>query len=151
MTGITAELTKPLTTKQLEKYVGTGVVEMGILNNAPAYPVDGTSIHMVANLNEYGGDNDRPPARHWLFKAGRSVEKPFREKLVKILRKKDDSRLSLLHELARETVETMKANIEANSIGLLPNADSTKRQKGGDDPMIDGKHLLRSIDYRVSK
>jgi hypothetical protein len=141
---------KPLSIDPIKKYLGQCVTEMGILNNAPNYP-DGTDIKMVANLNEYGGDNDMPPARYWLFKSGRSVEKFYRDGIKKVLRVEDSKRLPLLNELARQTVDKLRGNVENNKIGLSANAASTQSKKGGNSPMVDTKHLIRSLDYRVTR
>ena len=137
--------------EKLTKYVGRGNarVEVGLLHNAPDYP-DGTSVIAVGTYNEFGGDGGKPPARHWLRKAIEANQPFYKERMAEILKKPAGiERTRLLRELARASSEKVKDHIWNNDIGLLPNKDSTARAKGGDTPMVDSQHLVRSIDSRI--
>lgn len=142
---------KKIDVSALTKYLGKQNLEVGILSNAPDYP-DGTPILEVATYNEFGGDSGNPPARHWL-KRSVGADKQFYQEQIKALLKypAGAQRDSLFRALGREAVERIAGHVESNDIGMMGNKPSVQARKGGDSPMIDTKHLVRSIDFRVNK
>jgi len=139
----------PPNTEALKKFFGKSSVEVGILENAPDYP-DGTSIHAVANWQEFGTATF--PGQHWLKKAGNKDRKYHEMQISKILKKqKGVARDSLFRAFGRNAAEKIANHIERNDINLRANKSSTQSKKGGNSPLIDTQHLIRAIDSRVSK
>ena len=132
----------------VSKYLGKSNIEVGILRNAPAYP-DGTSVVKVANYLEHGGDGGNPPAYHWLRRSMGKDADFYKKQIIQVLKKVNSARESMMHALGRKAVDKIQTHIEKNDIGMKSNAPSTQRRKGGNSPMIDTQHLIRSIDYRV--
>lgn len=142
---------KPPSADALKVYLGKELVEVGILENAPDYP-DGTPILEVAAYTEFGGDGGNPPAYHWLRKSAKIDHSFHRKQIIAALKHPAGSiRTGLLHALGKRSVELIADHVENNDIGMQSNKESTQKRKGGDTPMVDTKHMIQSLDYRVGK
>ena len=53
-----------------------------------------------------------------------------------------------MDEIGKRSVNAVQQHLEKNDIGLPSNKTSTQRQKGGDSPIINTRHLIRNIDYK---
>ena len=120
-------------------------VRIGFLENAK-YP-DGTSVAMVAAVNEYGrpskGQPPRPFFRHMI--ADKQGEWP--DAIANLLKANNLD--------AKKTLELTGAAIAGQlrqSITDLvspPLAQSTIDRKGHSKPLIDTGHMLQSVDFEV--
>jgi len=117
-------------------------VSVGFLRDA-TYP-DGTSVAMVATVNEFGGSG--PPRPFFrLMVAEKSGAWPEAVRL----------NLKATDYDAHKTLDRMGQGIKAqlqDSIKTLtdpPLAPSTIKRKGFAKPLIDTSVMLNSVDYRV--
>lgn len=126
---------------------GAGTVRVGFLEDA-TYP-DGTSVAMVAAINEFGAPSRGQPPRPFFRRmiAEKSGEWP--EAIAKnLVATNYDTKLTL------ERVGAGIAGQLQESITNLtdpPLAASTIKKKGFDKPLIDSGHMLNSVSYEVEE
>jgi hypothetical protein len=120
-------------------------LRVGFLSKAK-YP-DGTSVALVAAVNEYGrpdkGQPPRPFFRNMI--ADKSPEWPG---AIAGLLKDNGYNAERALEL---TGSAIAGQLRQSIIDLVspPLAESTIRRKGFDKPLIDTGHMLQSVDYEV--
>jgi hypothetical protein len=108
-----------------------------------------TSVAFVAALHEFG--TSRFPARPWLSNSIKADRAFYDEKIQEAAK---DAALNpskiggAMAALGEISVRKIQNHIEANDIGLKANKESTARRKGGNTPLIDTGHLVRSIDWK---
>lgn len=125
------------------------VMEVGIIDKDIAYP-DGTKLVDVALWNEFGTDNI--PARPAVRTAIINEQPKLRRKAVRLARdllyrrKRFDATARIL---ARDMVKAIKRSITAWDDP--PNADATIAKKGFDNPLIETKLYVNSIDFKINK
>lgn len=137
--------------KQL-KNLADAQVFVGVFSDEEPYDKDGRSVGVaqVAFWNEYGTENI--PERSFIRSA-------FDENRVSLKKIMDDSLGELLDGRATHTKALNKAGaalrkmIKAKIIAFRSpaNAPSTIAKKGFDNPLIDTKKLLNSIEYKKMK
>lgn len=126
---------------------GAGTVRVGFLEDA-TYP-DGTSVAMVAAINEFVAPSRGQPPRPFFRRmiAEKSGEWP--EAIAKnLVATNYDTKLTL------ERVGAGIAGQLQESITNLtdpPLAASTIKKKGFDKPLIDSGHMLNSVSYEVEE
>lgn len=126
-------------------------VECGIFEDSPAYP-DGTSVLLVAAVNEYGSPEKNIPARPWKMT---TEESPEVLRGLDALTKRVCGRVldgSLAPAQAAEQLGIFfvgQQKLILEEYPWAPNAASTVARKGANTPLRDTRHLLASISYRV--
>jgi hypothetical protein len=125
--------------KELQKQ--SAFVDVGWFSGTE-YP-DGTPVASVAAQNEFGHDNvpPRPFFRHVLKTRAGKWKKVLRDNLAK----EPDVRTTL-SALADVMVEDIKDTIKIWT--YPPNAASTIKKKGFNDPLVDTKRMMESVDWR---
>ena len=122
-----------------------GTVRIGFLENS-TYP-DGTSVPMVAAVNEFGAPSRGQPPRPFFRRmvAAKSAEWP--NALALNLKATDYDVPATLARMGEDIAGQLKQSI----IDLTdpPLAQSTIDRKGFDKPLIDTAHMLKSVDYEV--
>jgi hypothetical protein len=127
------------------KLGGASEVQIGFLGNA-TYP-DGTSVALVAFINEYGrskiGQPPRPFFRNMI--AAKSPEWP--KAIAGLLKATDYDGASTLNQ----TGAAIKGQLQQSITDLTspPLKQSTIDRKGFDKPLIDTGHMQNSVDYIV--
>lgn len=115
-------------------------IKAGFLGN-DFYP-DGTPVAKVAYWNDGGTPNI--PERPFLTSA-KIINKDTWVKMIKIKLKNSDSNFN---KIGTDMVKKLKTNIVEWKIP--GNAVSTINKKGFDDPLIDTKLMLNSVNYSIS-
>jgi len=122
-----------------------GTVRVGFLEGA-TYP-DGTSVALVAAINEFGapsrGQPPRPYFRNMIAK--NSASWPAAAEIN--LKATDYNIEQTLNRIG----EGIKGQLQQSIVDLTepPLAPSTIKRKGHDKPLIDTSHMLNSVDYEV--
>jgi len=110
---------------------------------------DGSSMVKIASINEFGSKDKKIPSRpahRFSFDKNLNKIKVFEEKVVgQIFKRKIRSKAAL-----KDIGEFHTKNVKNEIIKLkIPaNADSTIRQKGFDNPLIETKQMLNSVDHK---
>lgn len=127
-------------------------VKVGIPAGGLNYP-DGTSLVMVAAVNEFGSFDGRIPERSYLRSTVVNKRDVFRafwraDKAKEILTVEEDANtvLDLLGQLAQAEVQKTIVDIREP-----PNAPETIERKGSSNPLVDEGLLRQSIRYEVDK
>lgn len=120
-------------------------VEVGFLEKA-SYP-DGTSVPLVAAINEYGAPSRGQPPRPFFRRmiAQKSPEWP--NATARLLETNDfDARRTL-----EQVGAAIKGQLQQSIVDLVdpPLAPATVARKGFDKPLINTSNMLKSVDYRV--
>jgi len=127
------------------KVKDTAILEVGFMEGA-TYP-DGTSVPLVAALNEYGVPSHNQPPRPY-FRTMIDKESPhWGSDLGKLLKQFDYSgkvALTLMgHEIKAELQESI------NQLVSPPLSPVTIARKGFEKPLIDTNQMMNSVDFRV--
>lgn len=120
-------------------------VKAGLLESAPAYP-DGTSVVDVGVYNEFG--TSRIPARPFMRVAmdqgGKELE-AFVSHMVDLLIDGRTDPKGVDDSVGNAAADTIRKTIAG--FNKPPNAPSTVKVKGRDDPLVDTGHMRDSVDY----
>jgi len=126
------------------------IYEVGIVDGSIAYD-DGTPVADVAFWNEFGTDTGipaRPALRTAVADSKKELRKVGRLNATKIVA--GQLRFDAgMRQLARIVRDAMKLSILEWS--TPPNAPSTIKRKGFDDPLIDTGLYHDSIDFKLLK
>ena len=146
MAGISGGAKLEAKLEEIAKRLKKGaVVKVGFLEGA-TYP-DGTSVAMIAALNEFGvpshGQPPRPAIRNMV--AAKKNEWPAAvEKLLEQTDYDAEKTLTLMGEgIAGQLRQSISEIMEP------PLAPSTIRRKHSEKPWIETGNLLQSVDYEV--
>ena len=125
------------------------IMQVGIVDTALKYP-DGTRVVDVAHWNEFGTSRipPRPALRRAIKKASPELAKLGAVQAKEMLH----GRLRFdvaARRLARILAAEMKAQIE--SLRTPPNAPSTVKRKGFNNPLIDTRLYKNSIGFKLLK
>lgn len=118
-------------------------VEVGFLEDAK-YP-DGTSVALVAALDEFG--NGRAPPRPYFRRMIKSKSGGWAKGLGVQLKLNEFDAKKSLEALGMVVKGQLQESI--NELWDPPLAPSTVARKGHDKPLIDTSHMINSADYRV--
>lgn len=120
-------------------------VKVGLLEGAAPYP-DGTNVVDVGIYNEYG--TSRIPSRPFMRVAADQAEREmhaYTEHMVGLLidgrtnaKGVDDSVGNAMKDVIQKTI---------TGFNKPPNAPSTVKAKGRNDPLVDTGHMRDSINY----
>ena len=120
-------------------------LKVGFLQGA-RYP-DGTSVAMVAAINEFGAPSRGQPPRPFFRNMIRDKSKEWGPALAVLLKANDmDAKKSLEQAGAAIAGQLRQSITDLTSPPLKP---STIRRKGFDKPLIDTGHMLASVDFEV--
>lgn len=120
-------------------------VRVGFLSGA-TYP-DGTSVPLVAAINEFGAPSRGQPPRPFMRRAVAKHQGHWAKDMATLLVKNDYN--------VEKTLDGMGILIEGQirqSITDLRSpklADSTKARKGSSKPLIETGHMRESVDHEV--
>lgn len=109
---------------------------------------DGTDLVTVAAINEFGAPGKNIPERSFI-RSTTDEQRPKVERIKEgIIRRLVDRGVSLKIELGR-LGEFMQGKIQRKIVDLRspPNAESTKKRKGSDNPLVDKGQLHQSIRH----
>lgn len=144
--------------------LGRPRVEVGVRQNAPAYPPappgeDGEApnrepltVAAIAAVNEFGSRDGRIPARSFLRWTADTHRAAIVDKIRVAIREAMDGKRPIDKGLGR--VGTFVVGLVRKRIRDLDdprNADSTIKAKGADNPLINTGHLRRVIDWQVRR
>jgi hypothetical protein len=122
-----------------------GEVRAGFLEGS-TYP-DGTSLPMVAAVNEFGSPERNIPMRPFFRNMVAASKARWPEQLEKVLVAADyDSRKALARMGMLIQGQIQKSIIDTN---LPPNAPRTLDRKHGTKPLVDTGHMLASVSFEV--
>lgn len=142
--------------KEIEKFAklakGPDEVKVGVPQSGPNYP-DGTSLVMVAAVNEFGSLELNIPERSFLRWTVVNKRKTFSrfwnaqvaEELLKG-ELKPQTALRLLGQLAQKEVQKRIVSLREP-----PNSDETIERKGSSNPLVDEGLLRQSIRFEIGK
>lgn len=125
---------------------GESYVKVGFLADATSYP-DGTSVAMVAAMNEFGVPSHKQPPRPF-FRTMISQKSPGWARAVADLMRANDMNVAKVLDLEGQGIKSqLQQSIE--DLTDPPLAPSTVRAKGFAKPLIDTNHMVDSADYEV--
>lgn len=120
-------------------------LRVGFLEGS-SYP-DGTSVPMVAAINEFGAASRGQPARPFFRNMIADHEKEWPAGIAAQLK-------ATAYDVAMTLERTgvaIAGQLRQSIVDLVepPLAPSTIRRKGSDKPLIDTGHMLNSVDFEV--
>lgn len=131
--------------KLAEKVSNPGTLRVGFLPRA-TYP-DGTSVAMVAAIQNFGAPAAGIPPRPFFSNVVAKGRKTWGKALVELLKANDyDAKRAL--DLMGEGIRGEIQNSIVNG-SYVPLKPATIRRKGSDKPLIDTSHMLNSVDKEV--
>lgn len=122
-------------------------VDIGFMEGA-TYP-DGTSVPMVAAIQNYGAPAAGIPPRPFFSSMVKDKSPEWGEKLGNVLTQADyDSDLALAR-----MGEGIKGQLlqSINETNTPPLADATVQAKGFAKPLVETRHMQNSVDYKVNE
>lgn len=128
-----------------EKVSRPGTLKVGFFENA-TYP-DGTSVAMVAAINEYGAPSRGQPPRPF-FRNMIAEKSPTWPDAIANLLKTNNYDATKTLELVGEGIKGQLVQ-SINELVSPPLAESTIRRKGFDKPLIDTSVMINSVGYKV--
>lgn len=129
-----------------EQVRGDPYVEVGFLEGA-TYP-DGTSVALVAAINEFGNPSRGQPPRPF-FRTMIQQNKENWPGAVAGLMRDNNNNVPRALDLAGMGIEGQLRQSIAN-LSDPPLKPSTIARKGSSKPLVDTGHMLNSIDHKVS-
>ena len=121
-------------------------LKVGFMSGA-AYP-DGTSVASVAFLNEFGHGGIHPAPARPFFRNMIAKESPsWGDTMAKLAKKNNYNGQIVMKSMGEEIKAALMQSIR--DLTDPPLADSTKKAKGFDKPLIDTTQLLNSVTYEV--
>lgn len=132
--------------EEIAKKMGGGGVSIGFMGGA-TYP-DGTPVAAVAFWNEFGDPaNNRPPRP--FFREMIEAESPAWPKTMARLAKATDyDGEKVLGLMGEDIGGGLQQSINEFTTPEL--AESTKKAKGFDKPLIDTHDMIRAVSYQVN-
>lgn len=132
---------------ELSKRVSRGsALKVGFLEGA-TYP-DGTSVAMVAAVQNFGAPSRGIPPRPFFSNMVRDKSPDWGPALGRILERNDYDGEKSLRLMGEAIAGQLRASIVEGS--YTPLSPVTIARKGFDKPLIDTSHMINSIDYEVS-
>jgi hypothetical protein len=120
-------------------------VRVGFLENS-TYP-DGTSVPMVAAIQEFGAPKVGIPPRPY-FRSMIAAKAPgWGAAMGKVLKATDYDAAATLGQMGQGIAGQLRDSIIATDSPAL--APATIAAKGSAKPLVDTGHMLQSVDYEV--
>lgn len=131
----------------IAKRVGRGgEVRIGFLEGA-TYP-DGTSVPLVAAVQNFGASEKGIPPRPFFSNMVKEKSPQWPAKLGKVLKANDYNVDQSLAQMGEGIKGQLQQSIrDTNSPPLAP---ATIARKGFEKPLVDTGHMLNSVDYEVT-
>lgn len=120
-------------------------LKVGFMENA-TYP-NGTSVPMIAAINEFGAPSRGQPPRPFFRRMISAKKGEWPGALTQLLRASDYDVKLALEQLGEGIAGQLRASI--NELVDPPLAPSTIRRKGFDKPLIDTSQMLNSVTSQV--
>lgn len=132
--------------REIAENVGRGgVVRVGFLEGAK-YP-DGTSVALVATIDEFGAPSRGQPPRPAFRNMIAAKQNEWPKAIADLLVENDyDSEVALGKAGAAIAGQLRQSITEITSPALKP---ATIKRKGFDKPWIETSHALQSVDFEV--
>ena len=122
-----------------------GALRVGFLSGAK-YP-DGTSVAMVAAIQNFGAPSRNIPPRPFFSNMVREKQKEWGPALAKLLKQHNYDTHKALNILGEGIAGQLRQSIiNTNRPALAP---ATIARKGSAKPLVDSGLMLRSISYEV--
>jgi hypothetical protein len=123
------------------------ILKVGFLGGA-SYP-DGTSVAMVAAVNEFGAPSRGQPPRPFFRNMIADQSPTWGAKAAAILKTNGGDVKATLDVLGQEIQGRLIQSI--NTLTEPPLAASTIARKGFDKPLIDTSLMVKSVSYEVTE
>lgn len=131
--------------EEIAKKMGGGGVSVGFMEGA-TYP-DGTPVAAVAFWNEFGDPANNRPPRPFFREMIESESPAWPKKMAKLAKAMDYDGKKVLGLMGEDIGGGLQQSInEFTTPGL---AESTKKAKGFDKPLIDTSTMIRAVSYQV--
>ena len=124
-------------------------IEVGVPEDAPNYP-DGTSVALVAAVQEFGSPANNIPERSFLRSTIKENKKEYSGLMTKSVKKAYETGKplkKLANKIGLKAADDVKQKI--TSLRSPANEASTIKAKKSSNPLIDTGHLRNSITYEV--
>jgi hypothetical protein len=121
------------------------IVKVGFLGGA-TYP-DGTSVAMVAAVNEFGAPSRGQPPRPFFRNMIAEQSPTWGAKVAAIMKTNGADVMATLDVMGQEIQGRLIQSI--NTLTEPPLAASTIARKGFDKPLIDTSLMVKSVSYEV--
>lgn len=131
----------------LNKVQKSPVVEIGFMEDA-TYE-DGTSVAMVAAIQDFGAPAAGIPPRPFFRNMIKSEKDHWGEDLASLLVANNYNAEKALDLMGEEIQGELQDSI--NEFDSVPLAPATIASKGFDKQLIDTAHMFRSVTHRMSK
>ncbi len=124
-------------------------IDVGVHSDSVAYP-DGTPTGLVAGANEFG--TSTIPERSFLRSTMEEKQEAYSKLGAELMQLVAADKMTM-EEAATITGLQMVADVQDKITELKdpPNAPSTIKRKGSDNPLIDTGHLRNQINYKIRK
>ena len=129
-----------------QKVSNPGTLRVGFFSRA-TYP-DGTSVPMVAAIQNYGAPSRGIPPRPFFTNFVSKGKKTWGKALTTILQQNDYDATRSLQLMGEGMRGELQASITEGSYAPLKPA--TVRRKGFDTPLIDTSNMLNSVESEVT-
>lgn len=120
-------------------------VRVGFLSGA-TYP-DGTSVALVAAINEFGAPSRGQPPRPFFRNMIKKNSASWPDAVAGLMRAHDNDVATVLDLVGQGVAGQLRQSIVDLDTPLL--AASTVARKGNAKPLVDTGHMLQSIDHEV--
>ena len=127
------------------KVTKPAMLRVGFLENR-TYP-DGTSVPMVAAINEYGAPSRGQPPRPFFRNMIAAKQGEWPRDIEKLLKANDFDAEASLDLLGAHIEGQLRQSI--NDLVSPPLAESTIRRKGFDKPLIETSLMVNSVEHEV--
>lgn len=119
-------------------------LRVGLLEGT-TYP-DGTSVPLVATVNEFGAPSRGQPPRPFFRRMIAENQGTWPEAMALNLKATGDVRTTL-----ERMGEGIKGQLQQSIATLVdpPLAPSTVKRKGSSKPLVDSGHMLASVDWEI--
>ena len=131
--------------EEIVRKMGGGAVSVGFIEGAP-YP-DGTPVAAVAFWNEFGVPSHGQPPRPYFRNMITKESDTWPKKMAALAKATNYDGPRVLKIMGEDIRDALKQSI--NDLQTPELAESTKERKDFDKPLMDTKHMIESVDYKV--
>lgn len=120
-------------------------VKVGFLEGA-TYP-NGTSVALIAAINEYGAPSRGQPARPFFRNVIREHKGEWPRAIAALMRQHNNDAATVFALVGEGIAGQLRQSI--NDLMEPPLAQSTIARKGFDKPLIDTSNMINSVDSEI--
>lgn len=128
-----------------ERTANATSVKIGFMENA-TYP-DGTSVPLIAAINEFGAPSRGQPPRPFFRRMIAAKEGEWPAAVAGLLKANDYDAYTTLEQTGEAIAGQLTQSI--NDLVDPPLKEATVRKKGFDKPLIDSSLMVKSVTYNV--